>query len=964
MTLHTLFETSLNKPLQGIFIRLFDVRKGEVRKVVLMQVTIFLLIATLLVIKPTINALFLSDVGIRKLPLAFILVAVFAGVMTTFYSRILNRIPLNKVIQFTLVVSVVLIVIFSVLLRLDLLDTWILYVFYVWVAVFGVLSASQFWILANVIFNAREARRLFSVIGGAAIGGGIFGGYLTSVLAPLIGSENVLFVGAFFLILCIPLFRAIWNSNKAVTSSVYRRKQRMGKVSERPYRLVLSSKHLTYLAGITALSVLVAKLVDYQFSAISSMRILDEDELAAFFGFWFSNFNLLSLLIQLFLTRRIVGVYGVGVSLFFLPVGIFAGAVAILISPGLFSAVLIKASDGSLKQSVNKSAIELLAFPIPSDIKNQAKTFIDVFVDAIATGISGLLLVFFVNGLHLPVRFVSVVILLLLLVWFKMISRIRNEYIDQFRKKLNLNGDAEETERRDPDLPRTSVFEGMTQVLENGTDDQIHYVLKNLTDVQHETLFPSILGLLSHPSPDIVSEAIRKLYDYKAENLSEQMTGLLSSDHLDVQVAAIEYLIEHAEDRMELIRTYREHPDRSVANAALVALANETRDNEILRTSSGLIESIGKKIKELPKQPDPESRARETELLLRITGAPGLAEFHPFLSECLKNPDVHLRKLAIRAAGKTLDTRFLPELLFYVKDKQLRATALEAIAGFGFRVFDYLKEQIVREKIGTEIVRELPVVAEKIGTQYAVDFLFALLEYPNDAVRTLTIQSLYRLKSAAPHLVFYNKRIIQNIYEEAILFMNMHSALHIQQEKMDHEEVSGQREVYDARKNLMDLLDRRLDENLTRIFKFLGLKYPPEEIDTIYREIRNPKEEMRINALEFLDNMLETDLKRILIPLIETSLTESISKEALDGLHIHITSQSDCFSMLLDGHDTKVKLAVLYLISTLKDREYLPLARTCMNHADARIRRFSHIAVEAMLTGPEREELHPGGYPY
>ena len=127
--------------------------------------------------------------------------------------------------------------------------------------------------------------------------------------------------------------------------------------------------------------------------------IPDEDELTAFFGFWFSSFSILSLLIQLFLTRKVVGVFGVGISLYILPAGILIGALTILFVPGLWSAVFIKSADGSLKQSINKSAIELLALPVPTEIKNQAKTFIDVVVDSLATGLSGIILITLVNVL-------------------------------------------------------------------------------------------------------------------------------------------------------------------------------------------------------------------------------------------------------------------------------------------------------------------------------------------------------------------------------------------------------------------------------------------------------------------------------------------------------------------------------------------------------------------------------------
>ena len=66
------------------FYRTMDIREGEIKRTLMMQLSIFLLIATLLIIKPTINSMFLTNVGVENLPFAFILVAVFAGILTTF----------------------------------------------------------------------------------------------------------------------------------------------------------------------------------------------------------------------------------------------------------------------------------------------------------------------------------------------------------------------------------------------------------------------------------------------------------------------------------------------------------------------------------------------------------------------------------------------------------------------------------------------------------------------------------------------------------------------------------------------------------------------------------------------------------------------------------------------------------------------------------------------------------------
>ena len=191
--------------LRNIIQKIFDVREGEFKVSLWMLSYIFLIIAVLLIIKPTVNALFLSELGVEQLPFAFLLVAITAIISSFFYSKALTRFSLFKIVRVTLFSSVIILISLGILLQLDIVGGWLLYFFYVWVAIYAVLSASQFWVLANLVYNVREAKRLFGFIGSGAILGGIFGGYLTSILAPIIGNENLIFLAAFFLLFCIPL---------------------------------------------------------------------------------------------------------------------------------------------------------------------------------------------------------------------------------------------------------------------------------------------------------------------------------------------------------------------------------------------------------------------------------------------------------------------------------------------------------------------------------------------------------------------------------------------------------------------------------------------------------------------------------------------------------------------------------------------------------------------------------------
>ncbi|HQU53307.1 MAG TPA: Npt1/Npt2 family nucleotide transporter, partial [Saprospiraceae bacterium] len=309
---------SLQNTVYDFTKKAFDIRDGEMRRAFLMMAHIFLIISTLLIVKPTVNALFLATFGVRSLPYAFIWVAITAAIVTTLYARALHRVSFFQMLSGTLWFCVSSLILFGTLLLFGIAVHLVLYLFYVWVALFALVTTSQFWVLANMVFNSREAKRLYGFIGAGAIAGGIFGGYLTSFLAQFIPSEYLAFVGALLLGAIIPISRYVWRNYAAEKFTRYTDPEEEVPMKH-PARMVLESRHLTYIALIVGISVLVAKLVDFQFGGIASANIGDADELTAFFGFWYSTFNVISLLLQLFLTRRVVGTLGVGISLVFLP---------------------------------------------------------------------------------------------------------------------------------------------------------------------------------------------------------------------------------------------------------------------------------------------------------------------------------------------------------------------------------------------------------------------------------------------------------------------------------------------------------------------------------------------------------------------------------------------------------------------------------------------------------------------
>jgi len=912
---------------------------------------IFLVISSLMIAKPVSSSLFLSKFGVTRLPYVFILMAFFAAGVSAYIARLLKTFHLFQVISKTTHAVIASLFVFWILLHIKPAEGIALFVFYVWVAIFALISTSQFWILANSIFNPREAKRLFGFIGSGAIAGGIFGGYLTKFLAPIIGSEQLLFVCAGFLSLCIPILRTI--SGKTATDrdlQKVRLRKQTSLVSDYPLKLIRNSRHLLLLASILGISVVVAKLVEYQFSAIATAEIPNEDELTAFFGFWLSNLNIASLLIQLFITRRVVGIFGVGTSLFFLPVGILTGALVILVHPALWTAILLKVSDGSLKNSINKAGIELLALPIPVGIKNQVKAFIDIFVDSFATGIGGALLLLATSLFNFSVQQISVLSIMFLVIWVYLVNQIRHEYLQSFRLKLEdrkiayaeLNGASK----------KESILGGLIAVLEGADEKRILKVLRMVKEVQHNRLVPSFRKLLQHPSPAVRLEVLRNIYSYKHADFTQEAKYLVLDPDQEIKTEAMHYMLRHpTTNKADFLENYLNGKDYMLGGAALLCAARETRSNPKLRNSYGVRARVEGHMKQLPQLPTEEQRRFTKSVCARVIGAAAVPELYPYLHILLGDSSREVVHSAILGAGESCQRAFLPILIRFLGKRDFQKAAQEALGCFGTQIISDLVGYLNNPFVERRIRMGIPAVIAQFGVQKSVDMLLQNLDLLDPSLRYTVIKALNQLRINFPTLKFDEERIIKRILSEAQDYGNTLAALYRQTrpEGSPSDPTLQDRDwnlVAESRQALIRDLEEKLDENLERIFRLLGLQYPPDDIYSAYLGIQSKQPDLRINSVEFLDNLLEPHLKRVLIPIIETPLAHAMIDRTLDQMGLKIPSEFEGLVLLLTGEDSSLQARALELVAHIKDKRYIPFIGALINSPDPKVRSKARLAVK------------------
>ncbi len=444
----------LLRRLLGAFV---DIHPGERKKTFLMFCSFFLIIALIYILKPVRSSLFLTELGAQNLRFMYMGEGFFLILVVAVYVYLSKRIPKN---------------IFSVLVPAffisNLLIFWFLFrrntpylsaFFYVWVASFSITMTTQFWILANDIFNPAEAKRLFGLIISGGSLGGVMGGFFTQAAVRWLKTEDLLLGVAGLLFLCGILNFLIWKKVPARDwmdaapsdpspgkSPDPREKRRQAANSSdftvtlmnpaRP-QIVRRSSYLIMLALIVIIAKIASTIIDNQFSRSVELAILGKDDRTAFLGGFMASLNGVSLLIQLFLTSLCLRYLGIGFSLQLLPLGLAAFSIFSFLSPALLiPSLLLKTFDGSVNYSIQQASKEVLFLPLSSSLRRRVKPIIDMLGFRGAKTLGGLYIAVAAPFLGLSDERLGILVLTLMPLWFFLAWQMRKNYSDLLRHHL------------------------------------------------------------------------------------------------------------------------------------------------------------------------------------------------------------------------------------------------------------------------------------------------------------------------------------------------------------------------------------------------------------------------------------------------------------------------------------------------------------------------------------------------
>lgn len=828
-----------------------DIRRGEWALAALMLANYFTLLVTYYFIKPARDSLFLFSVDPQMLPLVFIIIAVVTVPIIGLYTQLGRRLRLDRLIGLTTLLLVAMLVGFRWLVVHD--QEWIFYLFYTWVSIYGILVTSQFWLMANAVLDSAQAKRIFPLLALSGIAGAIAGGEITGLVVDQLGvaTEDLLLLAAGLLALTLLLVRGAWRRravDQPAAEPAAEDEDRRGGIRE-TWRTVRSSRHLLLVIGVVAATMAVASFVDYQFKIISRDSISEQSQLTAFLGKFYARVSLASLLVQALLASRVLRWLGVGGTLLLLPLVLLASSTAILVAPGLVTAVMLRGSQGTIKYSLDKTARELLFLPVPLAAKKKAKVFIDTVVDRWFRGLAGGLLLLLTLVVGMSVRQLSLVVIGLVLGWMVLAFKARRQYVQTFRQAL---------ERReiDPERIRAHIAtpkaaELILAALDDASPRRIVYNLKLLHSVRGLDLGPRVVGLLDHATAAVRLEALRLLNSQQIPVPLERIDPLLADSDAAVQAEAV-HALGRRRERPHSMQKLLDDERPAVRAAALAHLAEHGRPEDTAALDPVRIRALLDDRERI----GPRGRAS----LARVMAKLGERAADADLERLLADPAPEAAAAAATSIARLQRRRFIPHLTQSLTRSHVRPAARRALAAFGDSGLEWLADRLRDPQLPPRLRRQLPRAIAAHRSQPAVQVLVAFLPRSERWLEPFVVRALSKLRAAAPALAFEPAPIedqLRATVQRHHRFRRMRALLDQQPDESP------------AGRLLRRAVGERGDETLELTFRLLGLLLDPDDMRTAYLATVSTQRRLRAGAIEFADNLLPVHLKGLVMPVLD-----------------------------------------------------------------------------------------------
>lgn len=814
------------------------------------------------------HALFLASFQAQDLAYTYIGGAVTVLLVGAAYAALQHRMPLPRLVNGTLA---------ALLLTLLGARIWLNFgaqqgpaaFLAVWSVAFSTLTYMSIWGLFGQIFDTRQAKRLFGLIGAGEFAADIVAGFITPWMVELVGSLNLLYVAG------AGLFMSILFTSLIASAARDKAPQAAASSSEPPPSRFLDMLKEAYprsLHLLWGLSLMAFYLLDTAFSSAVEGHYKDAlDPMTSFMGVFFAVGSAVNMFVETFLSGRFLDRIGIIKALFILPAGVFLFCLSV-VGGGFFLpqagmtmfglAVCCKMYDYVLRNAVHDPAFQVLYQPLPLAKRFAVQSSVLTRAEPLAALLGGGVLL--LGRVYFEINLVSASLLMLVveatLLGFTL--PLGGLYLGALKEALKTRRfGAAEAELKDQNGMRIAFG-----FLESQHPGEALYALRLLERSAPQRLILRLDELLRHPAPEVALEALALAERLRCADVLPDVRALIDAPDTSVELrraAILAYAGIRETEAADELAGWLQQPDPARSQAAMIGLLKHCGMEGVLIS--------GERLLRLLRSEDAANRQAAAEILAEAAAPAFFRTLRPLLADA--SPEV--LRAALLAAEKSPSSRLLPQLLPHLAKPQTRRLACKAIAAAGVACLPGLDEALADPRLPRETALGALHAAALIQDPAAVAFLVEHLYYPLAEARTRVLDQLRRIDyvPSGEEEKLLLRKLVEQEAEHGVRFFS----LALSAARFERDEPRFQL--------LSQALRRERQVCVDRLLALASFESPGHGVQDAQRALRAGKEK-HAYALEMLDALIPDEYKRLIFPFLEEA-SEEHRLELLSKLFPH-----------------------------------------------------------------------------
>src|SRR6476646_5133488 len=358
--------------------KIVDVKPNEIKALLLGFVFHFLILTGYYIMRPIRDSIAAGS-KLETLPWMFTATLVAMLIANALFAAIVARMSRRKFIPLAYGFFIFNLVLFFVLMRTcpPAQQVWIGRALYVWVSVFNLFNTAIFWAFMTDLFTVEQGKRLYGFIAVGGSLGAIAGAYITKHYVGQIGPANLLAISALMFAVAGSLVRFFPTGFADRHEPEEAKEAPIGGSVWSGLTHIARSPYLLGLAGSMLLYTITSTWAYFQQSDLAREAFkggADRNIFLANLEIWV---NSITVLIQIFLTGRLLKWFGVAFTLVSLPIVSLVGFAAMGVAASLAMLAMFQVARRAAAYALMRPSREILFTVLRREDKYKVKSVTD-----------------------------------------------------------------------------------------------------------------------------------------------------------------------------------------------------------------------------------------------------------------------------------------------------------------------------------------------------------------------------------------------------------------------------------------------------------------------------------------------------------------------------------------------------------------------------------------------------------